>query len=384
MLPAASPVTSTPGASSRAPSSEQRSGAPFSSCPARPATGRRRPARVPARTAPGTRRTTSRRLTCCIACLPSLPCAVALGDADADVEDVVAARKDPAVAGREALVPDDLEAGDARRHRRIADVAAQGDAARRAPIAHARRRSSPAAARRWRARSQRRAITSRRARRAAAGRRRRGRRPVRRSGATKRTGACMRAPAATAARQMISSRRRRGSTARRAGHVDPAAARRDAGERRRRSRLGHHRVEDAEPLEGAVRVGDQAVAADLVARKGLRVDQDDVRPARASSCGAGAPAGPAPTTSTSQRSGSRSKSRFIGSGDAGRCRPRVGRGPAPMRQAATHGAGGDRADQREGLVERDERACRHGRAGAIRARCRPGRCRPRRRAGAGS
>ena len=60
-----------------------------------------------------------------------------------------------------------------------------------------------------------------------------------------------------------------------AGHLDAAAARRDAGERRRRACLGHHRVEDAEPGQRVVGVGDEAVAADLVARKGMLVDEDD-------------------------------------------------------------------------------------------------------------
>ncbi len=62
----------------------------------------------------------------------------------------------------------------------------------------------------------------------------------------------------------------------RAGHVDPAAARADAAERRRAPRLGQHLVLHAEAIEGAQRVGDQAVAADLVARKGVLVDQQHV------------------------------------------------------------------------------------------------------------
>ena len=122
-------------------------------------------------------------------------------------------------------MPDDLEAGDARRHRR---VAGRSRAARCRSACAARtgpRRASPAAARRSRARARARGLRASR-RRAAAGRRRRGRgAPSTRSGATKRTGANMRAPAATAARQTISSRRLPRQHGERAGHVDAAAAR---------------------------------------------------------------------------------------------------------------------------------------------------------------
>ena len=41
-------------------------------------------------------------------------------------------------------------------------------------------------------------------------------------------------------------------------------------------RGGHHLVVDAQALQRGVGVGDQAVAADLVAREGVLVDQHDV------------------------------------------------------------------------------------------------------------
>ena len=119
-----------------------------------------------------------------------------------------------------------------------------------------------------------------------------------------------------------------------AGHVDAAAARRDAGERRRRcAPRPSPGVEHAEPVEGAVRVGDEAVAADLVARKRLRVDEDDVAAGTGEHLGGGAPAGPAPTTIASQRSGRRSRSRFMR--DEGRFRSRSVAGAGVIRQAAT-------------------------------------------------
>jgi hypothetical protein len=68
--------------------------------------------------------------------------------------------------------------------------------------------------------------------------------------------------------------------------------RRDAAERRRLPRLGHDGVEAAELGERTVGVGDEAVAADLVARKRVRVDEDDVAAAARERVGDGAAGGP--------------------------------------------------------------------------------------------
>ena len=222
-------------------------------------------------------------------------------------------------------------------HRRVLDVAAQGDAARRAPLAHARGDQSPAAARRWRARASG-ARTSRIALAAAAAwRRRRG--PAvrrRRSGATKRTGANMRAPAATAARQMISSSCLRGSTASAPGHVDAAAARRDAADVVAGCASRHHlrRARRACAARGARRGSGRR-------RRPCRAETRARRPARRrgrrarACCAAALPAGPAPTTITSQRSGRRSRSRFMSG------RRRWVLAPAAGRGAGAHAPGGD-------------------------------------------
>ena len=73
--------------------------------------------------------------------------------------------------------------------------------------------------------------------------------------------------------------------------VDTAAVRRDAAELRRLLRLGHDGVETTELGERTVRVGDQAVAADLVARKRVGVDEDDVAAAARERVGDGAAGG---------------------------------------------------------------------------------------------
>jgi hypothetical protein len=62
----------------------------------------------------------------------------------------------------------------------------------------------------------------------------------------------------------------------RAGDVEAAAARPDAGHVAGALRRGHGLLVDTEALERMVRVGDQAVAADLVAWEIVLVDEDDV------------------------------------------------------------------------------------------------------------
>jgi hypothetical protein len=132
---------------------------------------------------------------------------------------------------------------------------------------------------------------------------------------------------------MISSRRFLGSTARRPGHVDAAAARRDAGERRRGARFGHHLGEDAEAIEGTVRIGDEAVAADLVARERLRVDEDDAAAgARQPLCRRGA----GRTGADDDRVAAFGKEIEIEVHEGrASCRVALARLPGPMRQAAT-------------------------------------------------
>ena len=61
----------------------------------------------------------------------------------------------------------------------------------------------------------------------------------------------------------------------RAGHIDPAAARTDAGDVAGALRARQHVVQHAEPCQGAVRIRNQPVAADLVARKVVLVNQHD-------------------------------------------------------------------------------------------------------------
>ncbi len=118
----------------------------------------------------------------------------------------------------------------------------------------------------------------------------------------------------------------------RAGHVDPAAARADAAERRRRAaprpaprpsrrggrgRAAHRRSgRRRRPCRAGRRAGRPA------ARRGRRA------PATAR---AALPAGPAPTTSTSQRAGSSPRPRFI----RRRSAPRPAAGPGRIRAAAT-------------------------------------------------
>jgi hypothetical protein len=57
------------------------------------------------------------------------------------------------------------------------------------------------------------------------------------------------------------------------GDVDAPAARSDAGDELGALRLGHHGVEQAQPGQGVVRVGNQPVTADLVAADGLGIHQ---------------------------------------------------------------------------------------------------------------
>ena len=73
-----------------------------------------------------------------------------------------------------------------------------------------------------------------------------------------------------------------------AGHVDAAAARPDAGDMAGLLRQRHHLVEHTEPAHRMVRIRDQTVAADLVARERLGIDQHDVEAGAGERRGAGA------------------------------------------------------------------------------------------------
>jgi hypothetical protein len=64
----------------------------------------------------------------------------------------------------------------------------------------------------------------------------------------------------------------------RARHVDHAAARADAAHVLHRFGHRHHLVEHAEAAQRGVGVGDQPVAADLVAREDMLVDENDIAP----------------------------------------------------------------------------------------------------------
>ena len=228
-------------------------------------------------------------------------------------------------------MPDDLEAGDARRHRRVLDVAAQGDAARRAPVAQARgdRRLRLRAARQHEPAAP---SPRARARRAAGARRRRGRR--------RRAAARRSAPARTCARrqrpprvQMISSRRFLGSTARRPGTSmrPPRGAMHASVVDERASAITWART----PRRSRARCASGMRPSPQTLSRGnaCASTRTTSRPARASNCAAAAPAGPAPTTIASQRSGRRSRSRFMR--DGGRVAARSVARPGPMRQAAT-------------------------------------------------
>ena len=199
----------------------------------------------------GTSSKTSRRLSSRLSAWPRLRAAWLVGDADADVEQAVAAREDPAVAGRQRAVPDDLER--CRCAPTIARVAARSRAARRRSARGARDMPAASSACGTRAGGE----------HAASARGSCARAPPccelgaddarrpRRSGATKRSGANIRAPAATAARQTIrrapcaaaprACRARR--CARRAGRCSRAsAARPRLRPSRRRARRGARRA----------------------------------------------------------------------------------------------------------------------------------------------
>ena len=194
---------------------------------------------------------------------------VAVRHADADVEHAVRARENPAVARRQARVPDHVEGADALDHGVVLDVAAQRDAARRAPLAHAG--------------------GDQRLRLRAGGQHHpAGAQVVHAAG-------CPEPRADDAAglfdRRLESRRRQRpraGGDRRAAqdvvklapwqhcqlaGHVDAPAARPDAADVSGTARGGHHFVEHAELAHGVVRIGNQAVAAHLVAREGVLVGQ---------------------------------------------------------------------------------------------------------------
>jgi hypothetical protein len=95
-------------------------------------------------------------------------------------------------------------------------------------------------------------------------------------------------------------------------NADAAAAGADAREVARLPRQAHHFVEHPEAAQRMVGVRNEPVAAHLVARKRLAVDQDGRRSgARASVAAAALPAGPAPTTRTSHAAGKALRSRFI-------------------------------------------------------------------------
>ena len=194
-----------------------------SSAAARPSAHRaacRRPStRAPAHTGRRRRRRSGAGSgPACAACrCRAMPKAV--GQADADVEHAVAAREDPAVAWRQARVPDDFQRADAPDHRRVLHITAQRDAAGRAPFAHPGGDeacgTAPVAS------------TSQGARISCKSRRPSGARPPpaaqrglsgigrspSSSGASKRAGGSSVAPARCAARHRMSSSTLRGSTA---------------------------------------------------------------------------------------------------------------------------------------------------------------------------
>jgi hypothetical protein len=62
-----------------------------------------------------------------------------------------------------------------------------------------------------------------------------------------------------------------------AGHVDAPAARADAADVAHTLRQRHHLVVHAQALQRGVRIGNQPVAAHLVARESVRVDQHRVQ-----------------------------------------------------------------------------------------------------------
>ena len=238
-------------------------------------------------------------------------------------------------------MPDHLERRDAGRHRGVADVAAQSDAARRPPVAHA------GGDRRLRLRTARQhdpgrpdlaldvAVLHPRADDGA------GLAPVadRRDEAHRREHPRPRSDSGVADDLVEALPRQHGE---RAGHVDASAARRDAAERRRHPRLGHHLPEHAKAVERTVGVGDEAIAADLVARERLGVDEDDV------ATGAGEPL----------RGGAAGRAGADDEHVAALRQERdveihAGTGLLRLRthaQRSDDGACRDRADQREGLV----------------------------------
>ena len=197
---------------------------------------------------------------------------MAVGDAHADIEHAVAAREDPAVARAQRAVPDDLELVDAADHRVVLHIAAQCHAARRLPLRHARREQ------RLRHRAggeqhQRRAQIVRRlaglqlraddAALVFDGRAEAHRREHPRTG-------CHRGAAEDQV-ECLARQHRQG-----AGHVDAPAARADAADMARRLRLREHGIEHAQFAQRVVRVGDQSIAANLVARKAVLIDEHHV------------------------------------------------------------------------------------------------------------
>ncbi len=197
---------------------------------------------------------------------------MAVDQADADVVDAVAAREDPAVARADGAVPDHLELVDARAHCVVLQVAAQRHAARRVAVRHAggqqrlRHRAAgehePAAAQLARDL----APLQPRADHGAALLERRDEAQRRKHPRARRH--------RRAAQDVIELPARQHRQ--RARHVDTPAARADAAHMRGRLRLRQHGIEHPELAQRMVRIGDQAVAADLVAREGMLVDQHGI------------------------------------------------------------------------------------------------------------
>ena len=198
-------------------------------------------------------------------------CVVAVGDADADVEDPVTARKDPAITGAERPVPHHFELVDAADHRVVLHITPQCHAAGCVALGHAGGQQrlrhcaggehQPAGAQLAcvlavvQARTDDHAVRFERCDK-----------PNRREHARTR---CHRRAADDVVELLA---RQHGQHTR---HIDAPAARCDAADVAGGLRHGHHRVEHTELAQRVVGVGNQAVAADLVAWKGLAVDQHD-------------------------------------------------------------------------------------------------------------
>jgi hypothetical protein len=135
--------------------------------------------------------------------------------------------------------------------------------------------------------------------------------PCTSSGATKRTGACMRAPARTAARQTMSSSSRRGSTA----SVPGTSTRppRDATRPACVTGCACAITSSSTPRRRSARCASGIRPSPQTLSRGMAwwSTTTTSRPARASVIAAALPAGPAPTTSTSQRVGRSSMPRFM-------------------------------------------------------------------------